>query len=145
MDSRVTENISQVLQYALDNNGNINDSIKLSLAPIVGSFYQANNYINIWSKNENWTSIADSLYNFIEGSENYGLYPGDYHYEQLRALKNNLSTDSLARMDAKVWIQAELMLSDAFMRITKHLKQGRLMPDSISFSADSTCNEPILH
>ena len=45
MDAKVTENSKAVLQYALDNNGKINDSIRLSLAAIVDSFYHKNNYI----------------------------------------------------------------------------------------------------
>ena len=138
MDTKVTENSKEVLQYALDNNGKINDSIKLSLSGIVDSFYRSNNYINIWSKNEKWEPLADSLYNFIEGSEAYGLFPSDYHLKDITAIRMLIEKDSLAKTDANVWTKAELMLSDAFMQISRHLKQGRLLPDSISLSADST-------
>lgn len=138
MDPKVGENIKAVLQYALDNNGKINDSIKLNLTAIVDSFYHKNGYVNIWSKDEKWEPLADSLYSFIEGSESYGLFPSDYHYRDLRTLKTAILNDSLSRKDANVWTKAELMLSDAFMQISKHLKQGRLLPDSISLSADTT-------
>ncbi len=138
MDERVTENISEVLQYALDNNGKINDSIKLSLTVIVDSFYQKNNYLNIWSKNQRWEPLADSLYDFIEESESYGLFPSDYHYKNLKKLRTQLTKDTLAKTDANLWTKAELMLSDAFMKISKHLKQGRLQPDSVSLSANTT-------
>ena len=138
MDTKVTENSKEVLQYALDNNGKINDSIKLNLTAIVDSFYRNNNYTNIWSKNEKWEPLADSLYNFIEGSEAYGLFPSDYHYKDIRAIRTMLDKDSLAKTDAIIWTKADLMLSDAFMQISKHLKQGRLLPDSISLSADTT-------
>jgi L,D-transpeptidase YcbB len=137
MDAKVTENVKEVLQYALDNNGKINDSIKLNLTPIVDSFYQRNNYINIWSTAENWQPLADSFYSFIEGSEAYGLFPSDYHYKDLRAIRATLVADSMARADANIWTQAELMLTDAFMQMSKHLKQGRLLPDSISLSANT--------
>ena len=41
MDTKVTENSKAVLQYALDNNGKINDSIKLLASlHIVDSFYR---------------------------------------------------------------------------------------------------------
>ena len=138
MDDKVNENIKAVLRYAIENNGKINDSIKLSSTAVVDSFYHKNNYKNIWSKNEVWEPLADSLYNFIEGSEAYGLFPSDYHYKDLLTLKTMLSEDSLAKTDANVWTKAELMLSDAFMQISKHLKQGRLLPDSISLSANTT-------
>src|SRR6476469_875845 len=79
MDPKVSENIRAVLQYALEGGGKINDSIRLSLPNIVDSFYKKNNYTNIWSKDEKWLPLADSLYDFIEGSEVYGLFPSDYH------------------------------------------------------------------
>ena len=138
MDPKVAENIKEVLQYALDNNGKINDSIKLHLPVIVNSFYRNNNYNNTWSKDESWAPLADSLYNFIETAEAYGLFPSDYHYQELMKIKNVLAADTLAKRDANVWTKAELMLSDAFMQITKHLKQGRLLPDSISLTGDTT-------
>jgi murein L,D-transpeptidase YcbB/YkuD len=138
MDKVVTENVREILQYALDNNGKINDSVKLSLVEIVDSFYDKNDYINIWSKNEKWEPLADSLYNFIEGCEAYGLFPIDYHYKDLRVLRAKVVSDSLAKADANVWTKSELMFTDAFMLISKHLKQGRLMHDSISLSTNKT-------
>ncbi len=138
MDAKVNENITDVLEFAIDNNGKINDSIRLSTTVIIDSFYQKNNYKNIWSKNENWEPLADSMFTFIKGSESYGLFPQDYHFKELQNLRIKIANDSLARKDANNWTKAELMLSDAFMQISKHLKQGRLLPDSISLSADTT-------
>lgn len=138
MDDKVNENIKAVLQYAIDNNGKINDSIKLNTTVIIDSFYQKNDYKHIWNKDGVWQPLADSLYNFIEASETYGLFPSDYHFKDLKILKLKIAGDSLARKDANVWTKAELMLSDAFMQIAKHLKQGRLLPDSISLSADTS-------
>ncbi len=137
MDKKVVENLKYVLQYALDNNGKINDSIRLSIAPVVDSFYHKNEYANIWSKKQQWVPLADSLYTFIEGCEAYGLYPSDYHYKHLALFKHMLAIDSLVKTDANEWTKADLMLTDAFMQISKHLKQGRLLPDSISLSGNS--------
>ena len=110
MDDKVNENIKAVLRYAIENNGKINDSIKLSSTAVVDSFYHKDNYKNIWSKNEVWEPLADSLYNFIEGSEAYGLFPSDYHYKDLLTLKTMLSKDSLAKTDATVWTKQSLCL-----------------------------------
>ena len=44
MDDQVTDNIKAVLQFAEDNNGRINDSIKLNLPGIVNAFYDKNDY-----------------------------------------------------------------------------------------------------
>ncbi len=132
MDDQVSDNIKAVLQYAKDNNGKINDSIKLSLYVIVNSFYDQNGYHNIWSRKEKWMPVADSMYSFIETSKYYGLYPEDYHLKDLAVLRRKLIDDTLAKTDAIIWTKADLMLSDAFLKIAKDIKEGRLLPDSVS-------------
>jgi L,D-transpeptidase YcbB len=132
MDDQITDNIKALLQFAKENNGKINDSIELSLSGIVDSYYAQNDYHNIWSTKERWMPLADSIFRFIESSKYYGLYPADYHFRSLAALRQKLIDDSLAKTDAIVWTKADLMLTDAFMKIAKDLKEGRLLPDSVS-------------
>ena len=134
MDDQVTDNIKAVLQFAEDNNGKINDSVKLRLVGIVNAFYTKNDFHNIWSKKEKWLPLADSMFNFIEYSKYYGLYPSDYHFKELKNLRQKLIDDSLAKTDAILWTKADLMLSDAFMRTAKDIKEGRLLPDSVSIT-----------
>lgn len=141
MDQHVAENVKDVLDYALDNNGKINDSIKLMLTPVVNSFYAQNEYKNVWSNNEVWQPLADSLYNFIANSSLYGLYPSDYHFRELQNLKNKLVLDSAVKTDAVSWTKADLMLTDAFMMIALHLKDGRLRPDTIALRTDTTLTD----
>ena len=130
--TRLPITLKYVLQYAKDNNGKINDSVKLSLLGVVSSYYNQNDYHNIWSKKEKWMPLADSMFNFIETSKYYGLYPADYHFKDLAALRQKLVDDSLAKTDAIIWTKADLMLTDAFMKIAKDIKEGRLLPDSVS-------------
>ena len=85
--------------------------------------------------------LADSLYQFIENAELAGLYPNDYHFKNLQALKTKLDGDSLKRMDANLWTKADLLLTDGFMHIIKDLKQGRLKPDSVSLNKDSVLDD----
>jgi L,D-transpeptidase YcbB len=134
MDDQITDNIKAVLQFAKDNNGKINDSSKLYLPDVVTSFYDKNDYHNIWSRKEKWMPFADSMVDFIKHSQYYGLYPADYHLKELTAIRKKLIDDSLAKTDAIIWTKADLLLSDAFMKISKDLKEGRLVPDSISIS-----------
>ncbi len=72
------------------------------------------------------------MFEFIKNSMYYGLYPEDYHFSELQKIRSKIATDSLTRMDAVAWTKADLMLTDAFMKSLKDLKEGRLVDDSIS-------------
>ena len=137
MNSTTSENIKAVLEFALNNKGKVDDSIHLNLADIVEAFYGSEEYEPVWSNKEKWQPLADSLFQFITNAELEGLFPKDYHFKNLQTLKNKLDTDSLKRMDAALWTRADVMLTDAFMRITKDLKHGRLQSDSVTINKDS--------
>ncbi|HRN55712.1 MAG TPA: L,D-transpeptidase family protein, partial [Agriterribacter sp.] len=79
----------------------------------------------------------DSLYYFIRQSENYGLFPSDYHFGCLDAIRHTLQTDSSAMLDAVMWAQADLLFTDAFVHIVKDIKLGRLEKDSVTLRKDS--------
>jgi len=137
MDQQVSDDIEQVLAYALENNGKIDDSINLQFSQVTDDFYAGNNYVNVWSHKEKWDPLADSLYNFIAQSRSYGLFPNDYHFQHLTTLKKRLDTDSASRTDATLWTRADLMLTDGFVHIMRDLKQGRFPQDSIELNKDS--------
>lgn len=134
MDDQIADNIKAVLQFAKDNNGKINDSSKLYLPDVVTSFYDESDYHNIWSRKEKWMPLADSMFNFIAHSKYYGLYPADYHFKELSTIRKKLIEDTLAKTDAIIWTKADLLLSDAFMKTLKDLKEGRLLPESASIA-----------
>ncbi|MDE3213145.1 MAG: L,D-transpeptidase family protein [Bacteroidota bacterium] len=134
MNDEITDNIRDVLQYALDNHGKINDSIRLALPVVVNHFYEKNDFHNFWSSEEHWLPVADSMFSFIAHAKYYGLYPEDYHYRVLSSIRERIHGDSTARKDAIMWTKADLLLSDAFMRTVKDLHQGRLVPDSNSIA-----------
>src|ERR1017187_10226049 len=114
MDDQISDNLRAVLQFAKDNNGKINDSIKLFLPGILSVYYDKNDYHNIWSSNEKWLPVADSMFDFINNSSYYGLFPADYHMQDLAGIRQKLIKDTLGKADAIIWTKAELMLSDAF-------------------------------
>ncbi|CAN5176544.1 L,D-transpeptidase family protein [soil metagenome] len=138
MNETVAENIENVLSFASENSGRINDSVKLRLLNVVKKFYQSNEYKNVWNANGAWLPEADSLYSFIKKSYAYGLFPDDYHLKDITSIKQRLETDSTSKKDAVIWTNTDLMLTDAFVTIASHLKQGRLLPDSLSLSNDTT-------
>jgi L,D-transpeptidase YcbB len=137
MNEQVSRNIKDVLQYAVENSGKINDSLKLAYPTLVDTFYRSIDYQNIWNKAGQWLPMADSLYNFIEYSNYFGLYPSDYNFFAIRHLRNKLAVDSMARKDAVLWTNLDLLLTDGFMKVSQHLKFGRLGRDSLYPKADS--------
>ena len=132
IDKLTSENIKETLEFALKNGGKIDDSISLQLAAVVNNFYTITDFNNVWSQKEKWQPMADSMFNFIQNASLSGLFPNDYHFQDLKSLKIKLDTDSLKRMDANLWTKADLMLTDGFMHLAKDLKDGRLGADSTS-------------
>jgi len=137
MDKEVAGQIESTINKLADNSGKGNDSMSLNMPQIVSEFYNKNDHQPVWSSTEKWLPLADSLYLFIKNAENEGLFPSDYHYSNLKILKDTLDRDSVARMNANLWTRADLLLTDGFMHIIKDLKQGRLQPDSLSLNKDS--------
>ncbi len=136
MDMKVSENIGMILQKASGNSGMIDDSTGLDLPHILKAFYSRIDFKPVWSSTEKWTPLAEKLFRFIFQAENEGLFREDYHYKNLKFLKDTLDADSLTRMHADFWTKADLLLTDGFMHIIKDLKQGRLQPDSLSLNKD---------
>lgn len=141
MNKTVAEDIQAVLEYAIANSGKIDSSTHLGLQNIVEEFYSRIEYKPVWSHTTAWLPLADSLFNFIANAEYEGLFPNDYHYSQLKEIRDTLAADSATRMNAILWTKADLLLTDGFMHLIKHLKQGRLQPDSLSLNKDSVLVE----
>lgn len=137
MDHEAAASIRDALAAAVNTNGKIDDTIKLNLVAAVNSFYSSHDFAPVWSSREKWQPLADSLFSLIANAETEGLFPKDYHHKNLRSLKATLDGDSLKRMDAVLWSKADMMLTDAFMRIIRDFKFGRMNADSISLTTDS--------
>ncbi|MBL0359392.1 MAG: L,D-transpeptidase family protein [Chitinophagaceae bacterium] len=137
IDDATSSSIEQLMSFALNHNGRVDDTTKLQLVALVNGFYKSNEFKNIWSKKEKWQPLADSLFRFIKDAELYGLFPKDYQAARLSNLKNQLDTDSLKRMDAVLWSKADMLLTDACLHIIKDLKYGRLSNDSTALASDT--------
>ena len=140
MDAATTETIKDVLDDALERKGKIDDSTRLRLFSLVNNFYDNNEYANVWSHKEKWRPFTDTLLNFIKSCELYGLFPKHYHIKELGSLKTMLETDSMKRMDARLWTRADLLLTDAFMHLLKDIRVGRILPDSVLLNKSDTNN-----
>ena len=137
MNSRVSDNIKAVILFSLENKGKINDSIRLHYPALIHAGYVKNEYHRIWSDHNSFLPRANSMLEFIQHARYYGLYPEDYHFSPLEALVDEIKNDSLSKKDAISWTKAELMLTDAFMKILKDLKEGRMLSDSQSIVSNT--------
>ncbi len=134
---RVSANIKTALAFMLDNKGRLNDTVLLAEDTLVNRIYQQREHQPVWCAQETWLNTGNALFNFIEHSKEYGLFPSDYHYRALSGIRKQIEQDSVSRKNAALWSRADLMLTDAFLLISHHLKQGRLKPDSVSLSSDT--------
>jgi L,D-transpeptidase YcbB len=137
MDAASGESIQQVLAYISGHGNKIDDSIRLKLPLLTNKFYSANEFSTVWSHEEKWEPLADSLIEFIQQSELYGLFPADYNINHLKMVKEKLETDSVQRKNAVLWAKADILMTDASIKILKDIKLGRLMNDTAVLKKDS--------
>jgi L,D-transpeptidase YcbB len=129
--------LKSILQYVKDNGDRLNDSTVLNYRVLADSVYDHNGYTPVWSDKEHWLPPGDSLFAFIANSKQYGLFPSDYHFTSLEFIQRILKEDTMARKNPAIWSRADLMLTDAWFTLVRHLKQGRLDYDSVTLRKDS--------
>ncbi|MEP7258166.1 MAG: L,D-transpeptidase family protein [Flavitalea sp.] len=137
LEDRVRRNLQDLLTYAADNDGKVNDSVILSDAKGMSSVYEKRGYNPLWSSNGSWLSKGDAIFQFIGRSKNYGLFPSDYHYSSLMAIHSQIEKDTIAQKDAALWSRADVMLTNAVLMISKDIKRGRLPYDSLTLKKDT--------
>ena len=128
------------IDYAIDHNGSVDDSIVLGQPKLVQLLYEKNKFVPAWSLKEKWLPLGDSLFNFISTAKLNGLFPEDYYIKSLQDIRTKFFNDSAAksdRKDAGMWTRAELMMTDAFISIVRDIKLGRLPQDSVTLRKDS--------
>ena len=144
LEIKATDIIRGALEFATQNNGNIDDTVRLAFTKPVQLIYENYQFGTLWSSKEQWVPLAVSMMKFIQNAKQYGLFPGDYHFSFLDSLKQKFLKDTLAtsyRRDAVLWSRVDLMLTDAFVHIIKDLKLGRLPQDSITQRKDSVLTD----
>jgi murein L,D-transpeptidase YcbB/YkuD len=137
---KITEILRSSLEFSAENNGSIDGYHRLEYDSLVQQVYSKNNFTPVWSKQQSWRPLGDSLVNFIQEAKLYGLFPEDYHFGSLDSIRKQFKGDSFsdkAKNDPVLWANADLLLTDAFMHVVKDLKLGRLPKDSITLRADS--------
>jgi murein L,D-transpeptidase YcbB/YkuD len=142
---KASDLIKSRTRFAAARGGKLNDSgLALSQSRIAMLIYEHRSFEPVWCFEEKWLPLADSLFNFINASQLYGLFPEDYHAKELTAIRQRFFADSLAksdRKDASLWSEADMLLTDAFVQIIRDVKLGRLPQDSITLRKDSVLKD----
>jgi murein L,D-transpeptidase YcbB/YkuD len=119
----------------------IDDSILLTSPDETLSSYDTKSYNPFWIEPNGLTENGKSLIKFIENATSYGLMPEAYNSIILSHNYNSILVDTLwanARKDSKNWAKLDLMLTDAFLSISRHLDRGYVPLDSLK--KDNTYN-----
>jgi murein L,D-transpeptidase YcbB/YkuD len=121
----------------ISDNGNKIDTVPVLQPELVRHLYDKNNDEARWSREAKWTPAGSLLIKFIENARLYGLFPEDYHFENISTINRQFETDTEARKDAVRWSKADVLLTDGLLQIIKDVKLGRLQKDSITLRTDS--------
>ncbi len=147
MNDRVTTNITELLSRIKDDS-KADDSTTISRFNAVDAYYNQSGYKAVWSSDEQFLSIADSMLLFLQQAKLYGLFPDDYHFPVLKNIAARFKADTAAvgdRRDAALWSKADVLLTDAFFHIAAHLRTGRLKVDSMYMNPDSVLTNKFYH
>jgi murein L,D-transpeptidase YcbB/YkuD len=143
MPEHVSNELERTLVYIHQNHDKLNDTVFLSYTKLDDSLYDAKNYTALWNSHERWLPLADSLYDFIKNSKDYGLFPSDYHYSALSFIRRVLVEDTVAKKNAILWARADILLTDAFFKLAKDIKQGRFQYDSVTLRTDNVLSDSV--
>jgi len=132
----VTKNIESFLSYSKSHQNQLNDSTSLAYQPVVAYFYNQLDNVPVWSDTGLFKPIAYQFQSYLDTCISDGLLKSDYHYEAILTCFEKVKNDSTIKKNDSLWAYADIVLTDAFMHLIKDCKQGRIVPDSISFLND---------
>ncbi|HEY0741145.1 MAG TPA: L,D-transpeptidase family protein [Chryseosolibacter sp.] len=93
--------------------------LPLSARATVEAFYKLNEMNMIWVDSFSIQADGDSLIQFISRAESLGLIPDDYHIGKIKTLLQE-------KFDHEHAVQLDVLLTDSFVQLWYHLKNGRV-------------------
>ena len=77
---------------------------------------------------------------FIRDSRLYGLFPSDYHFLPIRSIRDQITSDTgarVSRLDAVLWSKADLLITNGILQLISDVRLGRLPWDSVTGEKDT--------
>lgn len=93
-------------------------------APLLDDLYRERDYRFAWGSR----GRVDALLNLAEETRAHGLRPEDFHSQPIRELLGGRAPSELA---GPARVDAELVLSDALLRLIHHLRHGKVDPQAL--------------
>jgi murein L,D-transpeptidase YcbB/YkuD len=129
VEQGLAEEMRGCLSRAKGQGGQLDDSLKFKEHDIVSGIYGEAGDGRFWIGRDGLKVSAKELCDFIDDSRYYGLFPGDYHNREIRTLRK-ATPDSPAVGDEARLARMELLMTDAFVRLVRHIKVGRIPIDT---------------
>src|SRR5690348_7609894 len=101
----IPENIAERLEYIVDNEDVMEDSVPALRSGALTYFYQQTSNNPVWSSEGVLDPQADSLFFYVSHADESGLNPAVYHNVALTQAMKRLKEDDAARKDAALWAQ----------------------------------------
>jgi L,D-transpeptidase YcbB len=141
IDAAVSVQLENILNTAKDTGNSA--TIKNPFS--VTAFYKSNEFNPVWSSQGSFSAKADTLVKFInKNCKYYGLFPASYQHTKIEVLYKTLSNVAgTSKNNAEEWAKMDVLLTDAFFQIAKHVKNGRLYNDTNFRHFDTTLHQQV--
>ena len=100
-------------------------------------FYTSTNFSPVWINDQRKNTLANSLQQYLDTSYRDGLFKSDYHFYRIDSLLKMVEKDSVKSKDNRLWAEADILYTTAYMHILQDLRQGRLHPQSMALENDT--------
>ena len=133
-DPVATDPVAEFLRHRLEavgQPGELEAAGQLLLATeLLQELYEARAYGTLWLRDRRPLQAVLELPDAIRSARDEGLRPEDYHLEALeQALTRVLSADG--DLDPQLYVDLELLASDAFLTLARHFADGKVDPVAI--------------
>ena len=100
---------------------------------LIPTFYKRRDYTPAWFRDGEILSPTEALIDEIRGVHDEGLRPYDYHLTTIVSLIKHIEKKQALKepIDPAMWVDLDLLLTDAFMLYSSHLLAGRVNPETI--------------
>lgn len=118
--------------------------IELHSSAMLPKVYTENEFKPLWFANCDSLEKIGHMIDFIGESEFHGLHPEDYHFKEMKSSWEELETDETLLFNANFIAGFDLLLTDAFFRLSSNLYYGKLESETMDTNWGIPRNKSII-